>query len=150
MAGQHHERINNDFLSSPLQATKLNSTKFLHDCSIVILHSTKRLHQEKLHILFGDLLPYAESQDSSVGTATDYGLDGRSSTSSRGMIFLFSTVSRSRDGVVGIATSYGLDDRGVGVRVPVEPRTFSSPRRPDRLWGPPNLSNGYWELFSQG
>jgi hypothetical protein len=47
---------------------------------------------------------------------------------------------RSRDSTVGIATGYGLDDREVGVRVPVE----SSPRRPDRLWGPPNLlSNGY-------
>jgi hypothetical protein len=50
----------------------------------------------------------------------------------------------SRDSVVGIATGYGLDDRGVGVRFPVESRIFSSPRRPDRLWGPPNLlSNGY-------
>jgi hypothetical protein len=33
--------------------------------------------------------------------------------------------------VVGIATSYGLDDRGVGVRVPVRSRIFSSPNRPD-------------------
>jgi hypothetical protein len=41
--------------------------------------------------------------------------------------------SRSRDSVVSIATSYGLDDRGVGVRVPVGPRIFSSPNRPDRL-----------------
>jgi hypothetical protein len=41
----------------------------------------------------------------------------------------------SRDTVVGIATGYGLDDRGVGVRVPVGSRIFSSPRRPDRLWG---------------
>jgi hypothetical protein len=30
----------------------------------------------------------------------------------------------------GIATGYGLDDRGVGVRVPVESRIFSFPRRP--------------------
>jgi hypothetical protein len=45
----------------------------------------------------------------------------------------------------GIATGYGLDDRGVGVRVPVGSRIFTSPRRPDRLWGPPSLvSNGYW------
>jgi hypothetical protein len=45
---------------------------------------------------------------------------------------------------VGIATSYGLDDRGVGVRVLVGSRIFSSPRRTDRLWGPPSLlSNGY-------
>jgi hypothetical protein len=32
-----------------------------------------------------------------------------------------------------IATSYGLDNRGVGVRVPVGSRIFSSPNRPDRL-----------------
>jgi hypothetical protein len=36
----------------------------------------------------------------------------------------------------GIATGYGLDDRGVGVRVLEESRIFSSPRRPDWLWGP--------------
>jgi hypothetical protein len=42
----------------------------------------------------------------------------------------------SRDIAVGIATGYGLDDRGVGIRVPVESRIFSSPRRPDRFWGP--------------
>jgi hypothetical protein len=46
---------------------------------------------------------------------------------------------RSRDSVVDIATSYGLDNRGVGVRVPVGSRIFSSSRYPDRLWGPPNL-----------
>jgi hypothetical protein len=34
---------------------------------------------------------------------------------------------------VGIETSYGLDDRGVGVRVPVGSRIFSSPDGPDRL-----------------
>jgi hypothetical protein len=39
----------------------------------------------------------------------------------------------SRDSVVGIAASYGLDDRGVGVRVPVRSRIFSSLKRPDRL-----------------
>jgi hypothetical protein len=50
----------------------------------------------------------------------------------------------SRDSAVGIATGYGLDDWGVGTRIPVGSRIFSSPRRPDRLWGPPNLiSNGY-------
>jgi hypothetical protein len=49
-----------------------------------------------------------------------------------------------RDSVVGIATGYVLDDQGIGVRVPVGLRIFSSPRRPDRLWGPLNLlSNGY-------
>jgi hypothetical protein len=52
--------------------------------------------------------------------------------------------------VVGIVTGYGLDDRGVGVWVPVKSRIFSSPHCPDRLWGPPNLSNGYRGLFRRG
>jgi hypothetical protein len=42
----------------------------------------------------------------------------------------------SRDSVVGIASGYWLDDRVVEVRVPVGSRIFTSPRRPDRLWGP--------------
>jgi hypothetical protein len=52
---------------------------------------------------------------------------------------------------VGIATGYGLDDRAVGVRVSVGSRIFSSPCRPDRLWGPPSLLyNGYRRLFLRG
>jgi hypothetical protein len=48
----------------------------------------------------------------------------------------------------GIATCYVLNDRGVGVRVPVQLRIFSSPCRPHRLWGPPSLmSSGYRGLF---
>jgi hypothetical protein len=49
----------------------------------------------------------------------------------------------SRDSAVSIAAVYGLDDCGVGVRVPVRSRIFSSPHRPDWLWGPHSLlSNG--------
>jgi hypothetical protein len=40
-------------------------------------------------------------------------------------------------GDLSIATGYGLDDQGVGVRVPVGPRIFSSLRRTDQLWGHP-------------
>jgi hypothetical protein len=59
--------------------------------------------------------------------------------------------SRSQNSVVGIATSYSLDDREVRVRVPVGSRIYSSPNRPDRIWGPPNfLSNGYQGLFPRG
>jgi hypothetical protein len=40
----------------------------------------------------------------------------------------------SRDSAVGIVTGYGIEDP-----VPVGPRIFFSPRRPDWLWGPPSL-----------
>jgi hypothetical protein len=52
----------------------------------------------------------------------------------------------SRDSAVGIVTGYGLDDQEFEVRVP-----FTSPGRPDRLWGPPTLLfNGYQRLFLRG
>jgi hypothetical protein len=37
-----------------------------------------------------------------------------------------------RGSVVDVATGYGLDDRGVGFRVPVGSRIFTSPLRSDR------------------
>jgi hypothetical protein len=60
------------------------------------------------------------------------------------LLLQFATpIAVSWDSVVGIATGYGLDDRGVGVRVSIGSRIFSSPRRPDRFWGPSSLlSNG--------
>jgi hypothetical protein len=58
---------------------------------------------------------------------------------------------KSQDSAGGIATGYGLDDRGIEIRVPVGSRSFSSPRRPDRLWDSLRLlSNGYRGLFPQG
>jgi hypothetical protein len=55
-----------------------------------------------------------------------------------------SNLYESLDNSVSIATGYGLDGRRVSVRVPLGSAIFSSPRRPDRLWGPPSLfSNGY-------
>jgi hypothetical protein len=57
----------------------------------------------------------------------------------------------SRDSAVGIATGYGLDEWEAGVRAPVGSKIFTSPRRPDWLWGPPNLLyNGHQELFPGG
>jgi hypothetical protein len=52
---------------------------------------------------------------------------------------IFPPSKKNRDSSVGIATGYGLDDRGVGVRIAVGSRIFSSPRYPDRLWGRPSL-----------
>jgi hypothetical protein len=44
---------------------------------------------------------------------------------------VFTRMSRwSRDSAVGIATGYGLDNQGVGFRVPVGARIFSTASRP--------------------
>jgi hypothetical protein len=60
-------------------------------------------------------------------------------------------MNRCRDSVVGTETDYERDNQVVGVRVSVGSRMFSSPRRRERLWGPPNLlSNGYGGSFHGG
>jgi hypothetical protein len=65
--------------------------------------------------------------------------------------FMLGSTWVNRVNVVGIATGYWLDDRGLGVHVPAGSRIFSSPRRPDRHWGPPSLlSNGYRGALSPG
>jgi hypothetical protein len=43
------------------------------------------------------------------------------------MMIIIIIIMVSRDSAVGIATSYWLNDRGVGVRVPVRSRIFTSP-----------------------
>jgi hypothetical protein len=59
---------------------------------------------------------------------------------------------KSRDSSVGIVTGYGLDDRGSGGSFPEGGwKFFSSPPRPERLWGPLSLlSSGYWGGLSSG
>jgi hypothetical protein len=48
---------------------------------------------------------------------------------------------RSPDSLVGVVTGYGLD--GPGFDSQCGKIFFSSPQRPDRLWGPPSpLSSG--------
>jgi hypothetical protein len=57
---------------------------------------------------------------------------------------------RNRGDAVGIAADYGLDDRGAGVRVPVESRTFTSQYRPDQFWGPASYRMGIRGSFPGG
>jgi hypothetical protein len=53
------------------------------------------------------------------------------------IIFIYNSIcynlTWSRDSAVGIETSYGLNDQGVGVRVPVGSKIFTSPNPPDWL-----------------
>jgi hypothetical protein len=63
-------------------------------------------------------------------------------------VMLWEYKERDQDSSVGIATSYGQDDLG---SIPGMTRCFSSPQRPDWLWGPPSLlPNGYQGRFPHG
>jgi hypothetical protein len=56
----------------------------------------------------------------------------------------------SEDSAVGKATGYRLNGGSVGVVFPTGTKFFSSPRRPDRFWGPPSfIFNEYRGLFPQ-
>jgi hypothetical protein len=84
-------------------------------------------------------------------TPRRYRCDGKRNVVPELSYALYHETYGSRDSVVGIATGYGLDGRGVGGRVSGGSRIFSSPRRPDRIWGPTNpLSNGCRGLFPRG
>jgi hypothetical protein len=105
-------------------------------CSLIALSTKKNVPKIRSYI--------TQQQTFTLGLARMY-------TYSQPHVEFLLPVFGNWDSAVGIATGYGLDDRGVGVRVPVESRIFSSPRRPDLLWGPSSLlSNGYRGLFSRG
>jgi hypothetical protein len=85
-----------------------------------------------------------------ISLENDVRVSARVSTPSTNKFSTSRWIFGSRDSAVGIAIGCGLEDREVGVRVPVRLRIFSSPRRPERLWGPPSLiSLGYRRLFSR-
>jgi hypothetical protein len=76
---------------------------------------------------------------------------GRNSVGNSEMLGVNTKHCRSQDSAIGIASGYGLKARRVGVRVAVGARFFSTPQRPDPLWGPPShLYNGYRVFFPRG
>jgi hypothetical protein len=111
------------------------------------LHIEQRKHRINAHT---DIHALSEilTHDPSVRTRVDSWCLRPRDHYDRHHFYKYVLLFGSRESVVGIATGYGLGHRGVGVRVPVGARIFSSPLCPDQPWGPPNLlSNGYWGLF---
>jgi hypothetical protein len=71
------------------------------------------------------------------------GLLGRGSTRSKASRRTQDKANINKVEIIHYLTGHGLDDGGVGVWVPVGTKILSSPRRPDLIWGVPNLlSNG--------
>jgi hypothetical protein len=63
----------------------------------------------------------------------------------------YQSIPRSRNSAVGITTACGPEGGGVRVSVQVGAGFLSSPRCPDRFWGPTSLlANEYRELFLRG
>jgi hypothetical protein len=148
------------------ECTVLESTDPFHDCRNLLNMVSKIRHcrqvcslclTDVLHVLSGNvyLQPAFVTTSSHLAPVVHQLLTSNILRSPCAYVIFYKRVTyikisyfsntyynSSRDSVVVIATGYGLDDRGVGVRVPVESRIFSSPRRPDRLWGSPN-----WGLF---
>jgi hypothetical protein len=137
-----------------------NKCKFslLHgyDCWSMFWRNVCQIYVRRSNVLIGFSWFSTQTQSQSyftTGCLPPISSSWRKAPSDSRPVILFSnwTLAWSRDSVVGIATGYGLDDREVEVRVPVGSRIFSSPCRPDRLWGSPNLlSNGYRRLFPPG
>jgi hypothetical protein len=94
--------------------------------------------------LLGNAQKLHASNNRTTGLCSPILSNGSVKTHTIGVLLETHTLNGRRDSVVGIANSYGLVDRGVGVRVQVGSRIFSSQNRPGRFWGPPNLlTNGY-------
>jgi hypothetical protein len=119
----------------------------MNTISSIIPHVTKILASKlgpdvgrKRASTFTLLTCIREAPGSNLGQDTNY--------SDQGFSFVFLTPHKQipgqylklraayifcRDSSVGVATRYWLDDRGVGVRVPVGSRIFTTPCCPGRL-----------------
>jgi hypothetical protein len=126
------------------------------DCTVLAAYiSTRSLNVQRSYKVPSPAINCRQCMQDYLGALPQMRLPARHSRKSRATyraLFKYITDSTGiRDGSVGTATGYEVDDREVEVRVPVGVRIFCSPRRPDRLWGPPSLLyNRSWGLFPRG